>query len=114
MDSRKNLYGTIAENIKKERKRLSISQVQLAEKADVSVDTIKSVENSRRAMSLDTYLNIVQALGMEPLSLMGWGKTGEYTERFSFLVERRSQGEIEFVLHMVEQMLRGHDSYLKE
>lgn len=60
------------------------------------------------------YLNIVQALGMEPLSLMGWGKAGEYTERFSFLVERRSQGEIEFVLHMVEQMLRGHDSYLKE
>ena len=99
MDSRKNLYGTIAGNIKKERKRLSISQVQLAEKADVSVDTI---------------LNIVQALGMEPLSLMGWGKKGEYTERFSFLVERRSQGEIEFVLHMVEQMLRGHDSYLKE
>ena len=76
MDSRKNLYGTIAENIKKERKRLSISQVQLAEKADVSVDTIKSVENSRRVMSLDTYLNIVQALGMEPLSIMGWGKTG--------------------------------------
>lgn len=30
------------------------------------------------------------------------------------IVERRSQGEIEFVLHMVEQMLRGHDSYLKE
>ena len=55
MDIRKNLYGTIAGNIKKERKRLSISQVQLAEKADVSVDTIKSVENGRRAMSLDTY-----------------------------------------------------------
>ena len=110
MDSRKNLYGTIAGNIKKERKRLSVSQVQLAEKADVSVDTIKSVENGRRAMSLDTYLNIVQALGMEPLSLMGWGKTGEYTKRFSFLVERRSQG----VFHMVEQMLKGHDSYLKE
>ncbi len=42
MDSRKDLYVTIAGNIKKERKRLSISQVQLAEKADVSVDTIKS------------------------------------------------------------------------
>ncbi len=113
MDSRKDLYVTIAGNIKKERKRLSISQVQLAEKADVSVDTIKSVENGRRAMSLDTYLNIVQALGMEPLSLMGLGKTGEYTGRFSFLVERRSQGEIEFVLHMVEQILKGHDSYLE-
>ena len=65
-------------------------------------------------MSLGTYLNIVQALGMKLLSLMGCGKAGEYTERFSFLVERHSQREIEFVLHMVEQMLRGHDSYLKE
>ena len=29
------------------------------------------------------------------------------------IVERRSQGEIEFVLDMVEQMVRGHDSYFK-
>ena len=47
MDSRKDLYVTIAGNIKKERKRLSISQVQLAEKADVSVDTIKSFDRKR-------------------------------------------------------------------
>ncbi len=98
MDSRKNLYGTIAGNIKKERKRLSISQVQLAEKADVSVDTI---------------LNIVQALGTAPFSFMKQGHTKDYAERFLFLVERRSQGEIEFVLHMVEQILKGHDGYLE-
>lgn len=113
MDSRKDLYVTIAGNIKKERKRLSISQVQLAEKADVSVDTIKSVENGRRAMSLDTYLNIVQALGAAPFSLMKQGHAKDYAERFLFLVERRSQWEIEFVLHMVEQILKGHDSYLE-
>ena len=113
MDKRENLYGIIAGNIRQERKRLHISQGQLAEKADVSVDTIKSVENGRRAMSLDTYLNIVQALGAAPFSLMKQGHTKDYAERFLFLVERRSQWEIEFVLHMVEQILKGHDSYLK-
>lgn len=56
-----NIYEIIAENIKRERKRLRISQLVLAEKADVSVDTVKSLESGRRAMSLETYLRIVQA-----------------------------------------------------
>lgn len=54
-----NIYEIIAENIKRERKRLRISQLVLAEKADVSVDTVKSLESGRRAMSLETYLRIV-------------------------------------------------------
>jgi len=48
----------------------SITQAELAERADVSLDTIKSVENGRRAMSLDTYLNIVHALESSPMVLM--------------------------------------------
>ena len=43
----------------KEDKKLENDALKLAERADVSLDTIKSVENGRRAMSLDTYLNIV-------------------------------------------------------
>ena len=59
MGKREHIYEIIAENIRKERIRLGITQAELAERADVSLDTIKSVENGRRAMSLDTYLNIV-------------------------------------------------------
>lgn len=59
MGKREHIYEIIAENIRKERRRLGITQAELAERADVSLDTIKSVENGRRAMSLDTYLNIV-------------------------------------------------------
>lgn len=62
MGKREHIYEIIAENIRKERRRLGITQAELAERADVSLDTIKSVENGRRAMSLDTYLNIVHAL----------------------------------------------------
>ena len=58
MGKREHIYEIIAENIRKERRRLGITQAELAERADVSLDTIKSVENGRRAMSLDTYLNI--------------------------------------------------------
>ena len=67
MGKREHIYEIIAENIRKERRRLGITQAELAERADVSLDTIKSVENGRRAMSLDTYLNIVHALESSPM-----------------------------------------------
>ena len=47
-----------------------MTQAELAERADISLDMIKSVENGRRAMSLDTYLNIVNALESSPMVLM--------------------------------------------
>lgn len=114
MDRMKNLYETIAGNMKTKRKQREISQEQLAEQAEVSVDTIKSIESGRRAMSLDTYIRIVQALDVPPLSLLGRKSQEEYIERFVFMMEKRSEGEIEFALHMVEQIFKGQDRYLKE
>lgn len=114
MDKMRNLYGIIAGNVKTERKQHGISQEQLAEQAEVSVDTIKSIESGRRAMSLDTYIRIVQALDVPPLALLGRRNQEEYIERFVFMVGRRSEGEIEFALHMVEQIFKGQDRYLKE
>ena len=49
MGKREHIYEIIAENIRKERRRIGITQAELAERADVSLDTIKSVENGRRA-----------------------------------------------------------------
>lgn len=112
MGNRENVYKIIAENIRKERRRLGITQAELAERADISLDTIKSVENGRRAMSLDTYLNIVHALESTPMVLMSREHTGKHIERFAFMMNRRNEREIEFALHMVEQLLRGQDNYL--
>lgn len=112
MNSSEKIYVIIAGNVRKERKKQCISQAGLAEKADISIDTIKSVESGRRAMSLDTYLRIEQALGTSPMALMDREQHEEYMERFFYLIARRNEGEIEFVLHMVEQLLRGRDSYL--
>lgn len=112
MNSSEKIYMIIAGNVRKERKKQCISQAGLGEKADISIDTVKSVESGRRAMSLDTYLRIEQALGTSPMALIGRERHEEYMERFFFLIARRNEGEIKFVLHMVEQLLRGRDSYL--
>lgn len=113
MSNMENLYVIIAGNIRKERKKLHISQARLAERADISIDTVKSVEKGRRAMSLDTYLRIVQALETTPVALMNNEQPEEYMERFFFLMAGRNKREIEFVLHMVEHLLKGQDCYLK-
>lgn len=112
MENEKCLYEIIANNIRKERKKLHMSQGQLAELAGLSIDTVKSIENGRRAMSLDTYLKLVQVLKTTPLALIGRKNSEEYIERFTCMIEKRNKNEIEFVLHMVEQILRGHDYYL--
>lgn len=112
-DDMGNLYAIIARNIRNERKKLCISQASLAERADISVDTVKNVESGRRAMSLDTYLRIAQALEVTPIALMHEVQRGEYLERFFSLMAGRDEDEIEFVLHMVEHLLKGRDRYLK-
>ena len=48
MGNREHIYEIIAGNIRKERKRFGMTQAELAERADISLDTIKSVENGRR------------------------------------------------------------------
>lgn len=63
MENRGQIYEIIADNIRKERRRLGMTQAELAERADISLDTIKSVENGRRAMSLDTYLKVGKSKG---------------------------------------------------
>lgn len=86
MSNEENIYSIIAGNIRRERKRLCLSQARLAERADISIDTIKSVERGKRAMSLDTYLRIVQALETTPLALMNKEQSEGYIERFFVLV----------------------------
>ena len=114
MRNGENLYEIIVGNIRRERKRLSLTQAKLAERADVSIDTVKSIENGRREMSLDTYLNIVQALETSPLALMSRKQPEQYIERFIFMMNRCNEREIEFALHMVEQLLKGQDNYLSK
>ena len=106
MGKREHIYKIIAENIRKERRRLGITQAELAERADVSLDTIKSVENGRRAMSLDTYLNIVHALESSPTVLMSQQHPEKHIERFAFMMNRCDEREIEFALHMIEQIFK--------
>ena len=83
-------------------------------KSGEQVNKTYTVSITLSAMSLDTYLNIVHALESSPMVLMSRKHPQKHIERFAFMVNRRDEREIEFALHMVEQLLRGQDNYLNE
>lgn len=108
------IYKTIAYNIKKEREKQYISQVQLAERADVSVDTIKSIENGRRSMSLYTYLRIVEALETTPGALINKELSDESVDKILIMISNCNNKQREFVLYIVEQLIKGQELYLND
>lgn len=55
--------------VKKRRKALNLSQENLAEKIDKSVDTVSNIERGKGAPSFDTALDIANALGVEMFEL---------------------------------------------
>lgn len=65
-------------------------------------------------MSLDTYLKIVNALDTTPLALMNQEESTCYIDRFVFMTKNCNENQVEFLLYMVEQMLKGQAHYLKE
>lgn len=66
MTTEKDVLFAVSRNIKKYRKMAGLSQAVLADKADVSRDTIRLIECSMRFLSSKTFVKIANALDIEP------------------------------------------------
>lgn len=64
----------IGKNIRSIRKKLHLTQTQLAERAHISVIHVSHIENGTVAMSLSTLLSICRALNTTPNDIL----LGEY------------------------------------
>ena len=60
-----NYYQELAKNMRIERARLNISQLKLAEMADVSLDTINLIERGVGNPKLCTIIAIAKALNVD-------------------------------------------------
>ena len=56
-------------NLRKEREKQGLSQLELALRANISQNMINYVETGKRTPSLDTLLKICQALNINPAAL---------------------------------------------
>jgi transcriptional regulator with XRE-family HTH domain len=54
------------------RNKVDITQAQLAEKANLSIDSISRLERGERAPSLESLETIASALGVDPMELLNF------------------------------------------
>lgn len=109
----KDIKYIIADNVKIYRKKKSLTQMELAERADLSVESIKRIENGKRTMSLDNFLRLSNALDISlPLLLYEQGDEITETERIHQILKEKSREQKEYLLHMLEQMSKGLDKLL--
>ena len=80
-------------NIKKERKKLGLTQEKLAEAADLSSQTINDIEGCRMWVSDKTMLKLAKALHIEAYLLLAPAKTNK-----TQTMEDISQGKLLFEL----------------
>jgi DNA-binding XRE family transcriptional regulator len=67
-----NILKTLGQHIKLARKRRSLTQVKLADQADIARSTLQLIENGSPGVSMTSYLQVLFLLGMgKDLQLIG-------------------------------------------
>ncbi|MCM1499082.1 MAG: helix-turn-helix transcriptional regulator [Clostridium sp.] len=106
----KDIKYIIADNVKVYRKKQNLTQFELAEKAELSVDSIKRIEHGSRTMSLENFMRIADAL-VVPLSYLLYENLNQIptTERILNILNNKSGKQQEYLLHILEEISFGMD-----
>jgi len=65
-------YGKIVEKVKELRRVKNMSQLELSEKADLSLNTISKFEINQKQINLQTLIKIANALDVDVNFLLGY------------------------------------------
>ena len=102
-------YAEIGKNIRAARKQLNMSCEELAEKSGLSAKFIGNIERGEKAVSLDSFVSIANALGASADALLGSVLDNGYVVKTSMLCERISAlppKKREKALELLEVFLR--------
>jgi transcriptional regulator with XRE-family HTH domain len=69
--SRSKIYQVVGENIHIIRRRVHLSQEQLAEKAELTTNYIGEIERAEKKITLETLEKIAKVLGVRVCDLLG-------------------------------------------
>jgi len=64
------LLGILSSNIRRCRKRDNLSQIELAEKLDISANFLSDIERCKNWVSSDTLVKLATVLNVEPYELL--------------------------------------------
>lgn len=111
----------LGQRIKKLRKAKSLSQEDLAEAIDKSVDTVSNIERGKFSPRLDTSLDIASALDVEPfelfqvhnLALKDKEKARILDEIFDLLKDE-SEEVLQFTLAQAKQLISLREQFIQK
>ena len=66
-ESYKYLSAKIGDNIREQRKKLDMSQTELADAVNITVSFLSDIEHHRTMPSVDTFVKICRYLNIEPV-----------------------------------------------
>lgn len=106
----KDIRYIIADNVRLYRKQKNLTQLELAERADLSVDSIKRVERGSRTMSLENFMRIADALGVS-VSYLLYESLNKIPiiEHIQNVLNGKSEKQQKYLIHMLEEMAGGLD-----
>lgn len=92
----------MGKRIQDRRKSLRLSQEELAERADISKQTVSRVENAQRELGAHNLLKIAKALEVSPDYLL----TGEYTANDALILDRKASSLTGSQLNYLEDFIK--------
>ncbi len=109
----KDIKYIIADNVRLYRKKQKLTQFELAEKAELSVDSIKRIEHGSKTMLLENFMRIADALDVPPSCLMYENLIQTpIIERILNSLKNKSGKQQEYLVHMIEELSYGLDRLL--
>ncbi|MDE6999758.1 MAG: helix-turn-helix transcriptional regulator [Lachnospiraceae bacterium] len=85
-------YKKLGERIREERRRLNLTQAQLAEAVDISNTYMGAIERGERSLTLDTLVRLVNRLGVTVDYLLSDSVTdtdSNIMEQFKQIIDRQ-------------------------
>jgi transcriptional regulator with XRE-family HTH domain len=102
----KHIQELLAKNIKEARKKLGISQMELAKRADLSAGHMNDIEACRRWVSAPTLATLAHELHLKPYQLL-LEDSDESMDKFNLLTELLSK-LLQSVESEINQVVMGY------
>lgn len=101
----------LGNRIRNRRMELHLSQETVAEKAEISTNTVSRIEGGQTAMSIEIFIKLIEVLDVDANELLGGivfavGKGGRFQDMF-YHIHHLKECEQTVVLQTMETLVNG-------
>lgn len=94
----------VGEKIKAQRKRLGLTQAELAEKADMHEKQISRIEAGTNQPTIDSFIKIIDALGLKMSDFEGNKKPNKLKDDLIFIINNSTDKELKTYIDVVNAL----------